>query len=168
MDEELTQAAAARLLHDARIGCSGTRCDPDGDDLSLWHYEPADRLRAALATADKPLTECEHRTWYDDHGMTRCEECRRWRDEIMFERGYRGEGEWQWPTPTAPALDVERQTILDFAIGYLEVNNDLCRFDHHGGCQEHGYLSLEPGEECPQGAALRALAALSPTTDTPE
>ena len=25
-----------------------------------------------------------------------------------------------------------------------------CRFDHHGGCQDHGYLSLKPGETCPQ------------------
>jgi hypothetical protein len=27
---------------------------------------------------------------------------------------------------------------------------DDCWFDHHGGCQAHGYLSLEPGEICPQ------------------
>lgn len=27
---------------------------------------------------------------------------------------------------------------------------DDCQFDHHGGCQAHGYLSLEPGEMCPQ------------------
>lgn len=25
-----------------------------------------------------------------------------------------------------------------------------CSFDHHGGCQAHGYLSLEPGDTCPQ------------------
>jgi len=25
-----------------------------------------------------------------------------------------------------------------------------CQFDHHGGCQAHGYLSLGPGEVCPQ------------------
>jgi hypothetical protein len=28
-----------------------------------------------------------------------------------------------------------------------------CHFDHHGGCQAHGYLSLEPGEKCPQQQA---------------
>lgn len=33
---------------------------------------------------------------------------------------------------------------------------DDCYFDHHGGCQAHGYLSLEPGELCPQ-AELKAL-----------
>ena len=30
------------------------------------------------------------------------------------------------------------------------VSPDECWFDHHGGCQGHGYLSLEPGEQCPQ------------------
>jgi hypothetical protein len=30
------------------------------------------------------------------------------------------------------------------------MDRDDCRFDHHGGCQAHGYLSLEPGETCPQ------------------
>lgn len=30
------------------------------------------------------------------------------------------------------------------------VSDDDCDFDHHGGCQAHLYLSLEPGEKCPQ------------------
>lgn len=30
------------------------------------------------------------------------------------------------------------------------IDPDDCWFDHHGGCQAHGYLSLEPGEMCPQ------------------
>lgn len=30
---------------------------------------------------------------------------------------------------------------------------DPCWFDHHGGCQAHGYLSLNPGEKCPQAEA---------------
>jgi hypothetical protein len=29
------------------------------------------------------------------------------------------------------------------------VDSDDCWFDHHGGCQAHGYLSLAPGEICP-------------------
>lgn len=29
------------------------------------------------------------------------------------------------------------------------VDDDACWFDHHGGCQAHGYLSLQPGEICP-------------------
>lgn len=30
------------------------------------------------------------------------------------------------------------------------VDTEDCWFDHHGGCQAHGYLSLEQGEKCPQ------------------
>lgn len=32
-----------------------------------------------------------------------------------------------------------------------------CWFDHHGGCQEHGYLSLKPGELCPHAEAKQLL-----------
>jgi hypothetical protein len=32
-------------------------------------------------------------------------------------------------------------------------DEDPCWFDHHGGCQAHSYLSLEPGEKCPQQEA---------------
>lgn len=34
-----------------------------------------------------------------------------------------------------------------------------CWFDHGGGCQEHGYLSLTPEQECPHSEAKRLLAA---------
>jgi hypothetical protein len=30
------------------------------------------------------------------------------------------------------------------------LDDEPCWFDHHGGCQGHGYLSLKPGEKCPQ------------------
>jgi hypothetical protein len=41
--------------------------------------------------------------------------------------------------------------------------NDLtdegeCWFDHHGGCQAHGYLDLKPGEKCPHQEAKELLA----------
>lgn len=39
------------------------------------------------------------------------------------------------------------------------VDGDPCRFDHHGGCQAHGHLSLEPGEKCPHAEAKEILAA---------
>lgn len=35
---------------------------------------------------------------------------------------------------------------------------DPCRFDHHGGCQAHGYLDLKPGEKCPHAEAKELLA----------
>jgi hypothetical protein len=41
---------------------------------------------------------------------------------------------------------------LKVSLDLLEsfVDNEQCWFDHHGGCQAHGYLSLQPGEMCPQ------------------
>lgn len=30
------------------------------------------------------------------------------------------------------------------------VDNEPCWLDHGGGCQAHGYISLQPGELCPQ------------------
>lgn len=38
------------------------------------------------------------------------------------------------------------------------VDADDCWFDHHGGCQAHGYLSLQPGEKCPHAEAKDLLA----------
>lgn len=38
------------------------------------------------------------------------------------------------------------------------VDEDNCWFDHHGGCQAHGFLSLEPGEKCPHAEAKELLA----------
>ncbi len=39
------------------------------------------------------------------------------------------------------------------------LDSDDCWFDHHGGCQAHGYLSLEPGALCPPAEAKLVLAA---------
>ena len=36
---------------------------------------------------------------------------------------------------------------------------DPCWFDHHGGCQAHGYLSLERGQLCPHEEAKQLLSA---------
>lgn len=44
-------------------------------------------------------------------------------------------------------------------------DRDECWFDHHGGCQAHGFLSLEPGERCPQAEAQEMLAALAERND---
>lgn len=40
-----------------------------------------------------------------------------------------------------------------------------CRFDHHGGCQEHGHLSIQPGEVCPHEEGKRLLAAIGGTLE---
>lgn len=52
---------------------------------------------------------------------------------------------------------------LDTALRLLGdmVDPDPCWFDHHGGCQAHGYLSLDNGERCPNAEATELLARLN-------
>lgn len=45
------------------------------------------------------------------------------------------------------------------------VSEDECSFDHHGGCQTHYYLELEPGETCPQAQLRTILALVSHVSD---
>lgn len=42
------------------------------------------------------------------------------------------------------------------------VDEDPCSFDHHGGCQAHGFLALESGEICPQEQAKILLTKMEP------
>jgi len=60
--------------------------------------------------------------------------------------------------------DVGEMPMFDDAANWLEkarvlirdlVDEDDCWFDHHGGCQAHGYLSLEPGQLCPHAEAKK-------------
>lgn len=53
------------------------------------------------------------------------------------------------PTDTHVLLDL----IRDLA------DPDPCWYDHHGGCQAHGYLSLERGERCPHAVAKELIDA---------
>lgn len=49
---------------------------------------------------------------------------------------------------TAP--EVEVFVPLGLLEAFVQPGDEPCSFDHHGGCQEHGHLSLLPGERCPQ------------------
>lgn len=56
--------------------------------------------------------------------------------------------------------DQKIETLEEYFSDLLEslVDDGECYFDHHGGCQGHGYLSLEPGEICPQRQTKYLLA----------
>lgn len=47
-------------------------------------------------------------------------------------------------------------TVLELIREFVNSNDD-CYFDHDGGCQAHGYLSLEREELCPHEDAKRLL-----------
>lgn len=53
-------------------------------------------------------------------------------------------------TPHGARLAAEADVAKATALIRDLTDPDDCSFDHHGGCQAHGYLSLEPGEPCPQ------------------
>lgn len=58
----------------------------------------------------------------------------------------------------APQPDTAKllQLVLDLT------DPGCCSFDHHGGCQEHGYLTLSPGEKCPHQEAKDTLSKFWP------
>jgi uncharacterized Fe-S cluster-containing MiaB family protein len=43
------------------------------------------------------------------------------------------------------------------------IGTDLCQYDHNGGCQMHGYFSLQDGEKCPHESALLFLERHEPS-----
>lgn len=59
--------------------------------------------------------------------------------------------------PVVPPVSNEKITIPRDLLECL-VDSEPCHFDHHGGCQEHGHLSLQPGEKCPHQEAKELLA----------
>ena len=53
-------------------------------------------------------------------------------------------------------LEGEREQLMQLIDDLTD--EDDCEFDHHGGCQMHGYLSLKPGELCPHAEAKQRVA----------
>ena len=64
-----------------------------------------------------------------------------------------------------PVSDRTRLIVSRELLESLVEDSD-CRFDHHGGCQEHGYLSLGWGEKCPQFELRELLADDQEARDT--
>lgn len=62
----------------------------------------------------------------------------------------------RWGVDEIERLRAERDTYRDLAKELYQPGT--CSFDHHGGCQEHLWLDLGPGEECPDGRAQRLFA----------
>lgn len=54
--------------------------------------------------------------------------------------------------------EAERERDLYRDLAKRLYQTEPCNLDHHGGCQEHGWLEPGPGEECPDGRAQRLFA----------
>lgn len=78
---------------------------------------------------------------------TLCACDRKWRTNIA------------WRAHLAEALEAhqkEREAQLHQLVRDM-TDPDPCWFDHHGGCQAHGYLDLKPSELCPHAEAKQIL-----------
>lgn len=53
-------------------------------------------------------------------------------------------------TPHSARMAAEAEVSKATALIRDLIDPEACQLDHHGGCQAHGYLSLERGETCPQ------------------
>lgn len=72
---------------------------------------------------------------------------------------WNGDGE---PDHRAHVAEVLDEAMREREAKMLQLIRDMadpgaCWFDHHGGCQEHGYLDLKPGELCPHAEAKQLL-----------
>lgn len=64
------------------------------------------------------------------------------------------------------AAEREVERLRKLLRGLVEVEDQPCRFDHHGYCQEHGWFG-EPGECYTRDARIAVgLDAASPSSDT--
>lgn len=84
-------------------------------------------------------------------------------DHLRVLRNHRDTGLTMFPAKVlAGAVQVAEDLRVE--VGRLRdlirdlADEDACWFDHHGGCQAHGYLSLKPGEKCPQQEARELFA----------
>lgn len=68
--------------------------------------------------------------------------------------------DWAVARARVAELEAERGQLMQLIEDFTDEGD--CEFDHHGGCQMHGYLSLKPGELCPHAEAKQRLAAAAP------
>lgn len=62
--------------------------------------------------------------------------------------------------PYDEAIEKAKKEAVANFINLLDelTSEEDCWFDHHGGCQAHYFLSLEPGQTCPHQDAKELIA----------
>lgn len=129
-------------------------------DMVMDKFDKAARL-AAHASMSEPRTEAAKDADYKHAYIVGRNRCKCGKEFLGEWKGYAFHLEDVLTTVAAereaatPPLDV---LILPRELLESLVDDEECRFDHHGGCQAHGYLSLEPGELCPQADLKGRLA----------
>lgn len=113
---------------------------PDHPDPSEWQIEAG---VTCVACPDCAFTfDAVH---IDQNGGYSCPSCAEARQAADLSR-----------------LREERDALTTLAMSFFDPSP--CSFDHHGGCQNHTFLDLEPGELCPN-EQLRRLPPVAPSPD---
>lgn len=79
--------------------------------------------------------------------------------DAEFEAGRPGKAYLAGLRAVADIIECQQQTEREQLLTLIRdlVDDDDCQYDHHGGCQTHGYLLLDPGEQCPHAEAKELL-----------
>lgn len=160
-----------RLIYRREDGRSLLRMCTPGADGPPWRY---------LYDGDRSVTSVEPpaERWEDRYHQAAAE-LREARGETRIARSTWYGADAQCDRETAEVVDAILPAVMavrdaDLAQAQQRAEKaeallrdladpDPCVHDHHGGCQAHGYLSLEPGERCPHAEAKELLAALNPS-----
>jgi hypothetical protein len=118
-----------------------------GRDLYVLKLDYAGRGERGLAAAR--AMEKNHRAWQEENNLPA--------DAVVV---YRTVPDWaELPEGEDGRGDAGLVVVSADLLDDL-TDSDECWFDHHGGCQAHGFLSLEAGERCPNAVAREMLAAV--------
>lgn len=147
-DAELAQALAE--LAEARAQVA----------IDTQVMEKADRdIDGIIATGRYFRQQAEQtQTWGEQHR----DRANRYRERLKTTEAARDRYQKAWEAAEEAWRDATARAEQAEALLRDLADPDPCVHDHHGGCQAHGYLSLQPGERCPHAEAKEHLAALTP------
>lgn len=110
------------------------------------HSAAPQLVRAIIHGVPTTVLRSSLREEWVDVVAARCPTCDS--DDKRYRYGTPCYDEWHAPY----GLNKEEEISLEVPVDLLEalVEEEDCDFDHHGGCQAHGYLTLTTEETCPQ------------------
>lgn len=131
---------------------------------ATWHGADVDALRAEVEALRTERDEAQEHIAYHLRDFRPNADMKATGDLAVDMVAYASRWATQRDAARAERDSAVREAAALRALLRDMVDPDDCWFDHHGGCQAHGYLSLEPGELCPQAEA-KALLAEHPTPE---
>lgn len=135
----------------------------------LVFFEPNDEVKRLESQLNGLRRAYDHACAQRDKYMRRTTEWREVADELRREvqQYHRSADEHvqKFERKHEQLREIERERDMYRDLAEQLYQDDACVFDHHGGCQAHGWLEPAPGEECPDGRAQRLFAKKDKTDD---